>query len=132
MEILGIGAPELVFILLIAIIVLGPKDMQKAGKTVGRWLNQMKDSEGWKLIRDTTSELRTLPNKLMREANIEKWQSQQDVQHAKDPRAKPTASSRRSSLPLPDEQENSIQPPSAEPPTQSPSSTPVDPSDRND
>ena len=38
MEILGIGAPELIFIFLIAIIVLGPKDMQKAGRTIGRWL----------------------------------------------------------------------------------------------
>ena len=33
MEILGIGPSELLFIVLIAIIVLGPKDMQKAGRT---------------------------------------------------------------------------------------------------
>lgn len=132
MEILGIGAPELVFILLIVIIVLGPQDMQKAGKTVGRWLNQMKDSEGWKLIRDTTSELRTLPNKLMRDANMEMWEAQQDVRRAMDPRAKPTASPRRPGLTLPDEQENSIQPPSVEPPSQSPSSTSSNPSDKND
>ena len=38
MEILEIGPSELIFILLIAIIVLGPKEMQNAGRTVGRWL----------------------------------------------------------------------------------------------
>jgi sec-independent protein translocase protein TatB len=50
MEIFGIGASELVFILLIAIIVLGPKDMQKAGRTIGRWLNQLMRSDGWKVF----------------------------------------------------------------------------------
>jgi Sec-independent protein translocase protein TatA len=34
MEILGIGMSELVFVVIIALIVLGPKDMQKAGKTI--------------------------------------------------------------------------------------------------
>ena len=46
MEILGIGASELVFIILIAIIILGPKDMQKAGRTIGRFLNQL-DAIRW-------------------------------------------------------------------------------------
>jgi Sec-independent protein translocase protein TatA len=128
MEILGIGAPELVFIVLIVIIVLGPKDMQKAGRTVGRWLNRVKDSEGWKLIRDTTSELRTLPNKLMREANLEMLEAQEDVRRAVDPQTKQAASQRRSNLPLSDGQDNSIQPPHVEPPAQ----PRADPPDKND
>ena len=41
MEILGIGASELIFIILIAIIILGPKDMQKAGRTIGRCLKSI-------------------------------------------------------------------------------------------
>jgi sec-independent protein translocase protein TatB len=71
MEIFGIGASELIFILLIAIIVLGPKDMQKAGRTVGRWLNQLIRSDGWKVFQKTSAELRNLPRNLMREANME-------------------------------------------------------------
>lgn len=71
MEILGIGINELVFIVIIALIVLGPKDMQKAGKTIGKWLRNIVTSDGWRAFQQTSRELRTLPNKLMREANEE-------------------------------------------------------------
>ncbi len=71
MEILGIGASELFFIVIIALIVLGPKDMQKAGKTIGKWLRDIVTSDSWKMFQQTSRELRTLPNRLMREANEE-------------------------------------------------------------
>lgn len=71
MEILGIGMPELVFIIVIALIVLGPKDMQKAGRTIGRFLRNVVTSDGWKTFMQTSREIRTLPNRLMREANDE-------------------------------------------------------------
>src|SRR3990172_6244716 len=71
MEILGIGTPELVFIVIIALIVLGPKDMQKAGRTIGKWLRNIVTSDGWKVFQQTSRELRTLPNRLMRDANEE-------------------------------------------------------------
>lgn len=71
MDIFGIGPTELAFIILIALIVLGPKDMQKTGRTIGRWLRNMTTSEGWRAFRDTSREIRNLPNRLMREANLE-------------------------------------------------------------
>lgn len=71
MEILGIGMSELIFVIIIALIVLGPRDMQKAGKTIGKWLRSVVTSDGWKIFQQTSRELRTLPNKLMREANEE-------------------------------------------------------------
>jgi len=74
MDILGIGPTELVFIILIALIVLGPKEMQKTGRTIGRWLRNMTTSDGWRAFRDTSREIRNLPNRLMREANIEDLQ----------------------------------------------------------
>lgn len=79
MEILGIGMPELVFIFIIALIVMGPKDMQKAGKIIGKWLRSIVTSDGWKMFQQTSRELRTLPNKLMREANEELNQIEKDV-----------------------------------------------------
>jgi Sec-independent protein translocase protein TatA len=69
MEILGIGMPELVFVIIIALIILGPKDMQKAGKTIGKFLRNVITSDGWKIFQQTSRDLRTLPNRLMREAN---------------------------------------------------------------
>lgn len=74
MDIFGIGPTELVFIILIALILLGPKDMQKTGRTIGRFLRDMTTSESWRAFRDTSRELRNLPTRLMREANIEDLQ----------------------------------------------------------
>lgn len=71
MEILGVGTSELLFIIIIALIILGPRDMQKAGRTIGKWLRSIVTSDGWRIVRQTSSELRTLPNRLMREANEE-------------------------------------------------------------
>ena len=75
MEILGIGVPEFVFILLIALIVLGPKDMQKAGKTIGTWMRKVVLSSEWQNIKNASNKLKTLPNQLMREANLDELTS---------------------------------------------------------
>lgn len=71
MEILGIGPLELLFILLIALIILGPKDMVKAGKTLGRALRKIVTSSEWRTIQKASRELRYLPNRLMREASLD-------------------------------------------------------------
>lgn len=71
MDIFGIGPTELVFIILIALIVLGPKDMEKTARTIGRWLRNLTTSDSWRAFRDTSREIRNLPNRLMREANLE-------------------------------------------------------------
>jgi sec-independent protein translocase protein TatB len=89
MDIFGIGAPELAFIILIALIVLGPKDMQKAGRTIGRWLNQLVRSDSWKVFQRTSTEIRNLPRNLMREANMEMAEMEKDLRNAIDPRTAP-------------------------------------------
>lgn len=71
MEFLGIGPLELFFIILIALIVLGPKDMVKAGRTIGRFLRTLVTSPTWRQIQQTSRDLRYLPNRLMREAGLE-------------------------------------------------------------
>src|SRR4030065_869414 len=71
MEILGIGPLELFFILVIALIILGPGDMVKAGRTLGRFLRKIVTSPEWRTIQKASRELRYLPNKLMREASLE-------------------------------------------------------------
>lgn len=90
MEILGIGMPELIFVIIIALIILGPKDMQKAGRTIGKFLRNLITSDGWKIFQQTSRELRTLPNKLMREANDEMDKINKDI--AKDLNPSPPAS----------------------------------------
>ena len=99
MEIFGIGTSELIFILIIAMIVLGPRDMQKAGKTIGRWLNQLVRSDSWKVFQRTSSELRNLPRNLMRDANMEVAEIERDLRNAIDPRTDPKTSAASTQTP---------------------------------
>ncbi len=71
MEILGIGPLELLFIILLALIILGPKDLEKTGKSLGRGLYKLVKSDIWKTAREASEKVRSLPNELMREAGIE-------------------------------------------------------------
>lgn len=118
MEILGIGASELLFILLIAIIVLGPKDIQKAGKMVGRWLNQFVRSDGWKALQRASKEIRSLPTNLMREANLEDLREMdREIRNNIDPRPRPPAPGLNREPSPPDPAQSPSQPPSAPPDT---------------
>jgi len=117
MEILGIGPSELIFIVVIALIVLGPKDMQKAGRTIGQYLNKIVKSDGWKAFQQTSHELRNLPTNLMREANMDLTETEKEIRKSMDLRSIPSASISTRDLVQPQEVENSILPPSATNPT---------------
>ncbi len=71
MDILGIGIPELAFIVLIALIVLSPKDIQKTGKTIGVFLRKIATSPEWRTVKDVSTQVRTLPKEWMSEAEGE-------------------------------------------------------------
>ncbi|NJD58492.1 MAG: hypothetical protein C3F13_10345 [Anaerolineales bacterium] len=71
MELFGIGPLELFFILVIALIVLGPKDMAKAGRTLGRFMRKIVTSQEWRTVQKASREFKNLPNRLMREASLE-------------------------------------------------------------
>ena len=84
MEFLGVGPMELILILILALIILGPSDMVKTGRTIGRTLRRIVKSSYWTAIMDTSRNLRNLPNRLMREAGLEEEikdlkQEQQDL-----------------------------------------------------
>jgi Sec-independent protein translocase protein TatA len=71
MDFLGIGPLELFFILLIALIIFGPNDIVKAGKTLGTFLRKVVKSENWRIFQQASKGMRNLPNTLMREAGLE-------------------------------------------------------------
>jgi Sec-independent protein translocase protein TatA len=71
MEVLGIGPLELLFIIVIIIVVIGPKDIQRTMRGIGRGLNSLYKSESWKAFNEVSRELRTLPNRLARDAELE-------------------------------------------------------------
>jgi Sec-independent protein translocase protein TatA len=71
MNIFGIGPMELVFIGILLLIVFGPKDLQKAGKTVGHTLRKIVRSDTWKMVQQTSKSIKQLPNELIRDADLE-------------------------------------------------------------
>jgi len=71
MEFLGVGPMELLFVFLIALIILGPKDMVKAGRTMGQFLRKVVKSPAWTSVKQASRDVRYLPNKLMRDAGLE-------------------------------------------------------------
>jgi len=114
MEILGVGPSELIFIIVIALIVLGPKDMQKAGKSIGQFLNRLVKSDGWKAFQQTSRELRNLPTNLMREANMDLAETEKELRKSmKMPPLPGMPLPSNPNLSQPRETENSILPPSA-------------------
>ena len=78
MDILGIGPLELLFIFLIALIVLGPKDMVKAGRTIGTYLRKIVTSPTWSTVQKASEEIKLFPNRLMREAGLDDVQNPLD------------------------------------------------------
>ena len=71
MDIFGIGIQEVLFILVIALIIFGPKDIVKAGQAAGKFLRKLVTSPTWRTVQKTSRDLRNLPNKLMREAGFD-------------------------------------------------------------
>lgn len=71
MDFLGIGIQEIIFILVIALIIFGPKDIVKAGQVMGKFLRKLITSSTWQTVQKTSRDLRNLPNKLMREAGFD-------------------------------------------------------------
>jgi hypothetical protein len=45
--------------------------MQKIGKDIGRGLNKLVKSDTWKTVRQASEKVKTLPNDLMRDAELE-------------------------------------------------------------
>lgn len=75
MNIFGLGPLEILLILVVALILFGPKDIQKAGKTIGTLLNKLVRSDGWRAVTQTSRELKNLPNRLMRETGLDEIQA---------------------------------------------------------
>ena len=131
MEILGVGPSEFIFVIIIALLVLGPKDMQKAGRTIGKWMRDIVKSDGWKIFQQTSNELRNLPARMMRDANEDLEDFNMQIKAGMDMN-KPSASPARS---VSTDSTPASKPPSDLPPSEetetTPEQTPVNDSPEN-
>ena len=74
MEFLGVGLPELAFIIIIILLVANPKDIAKTARLIGQWLNKLYKSDNYQLMQQASRELRHLPQRLAREAQLDELQ----------------------------------------------------------
>lgn len=72
MKLFNVGALELLFVLLLALVVLGPRKAVKTAGDVGQWLKQFLSSSFWQDLQSTSRELQDLPKKMMDEAEIQR------------------------------------------------------------
>jgi len=71
MELFGIGPLELLLILLLALIIFGPKDIEKTARSLGRSLYKLINSETWRTLTQASRKLKNIPDDLIREARLE-------------------------------------------------------------
>lgn len=71
MDLLGVGPMELIFIIVLALIVIGPRELGSVARSFGRFLNRLYKSQNWRMLVDTSRTLRNLPQQLAREAALE-------------------------------------------------------------
>ena len=71
MKFLNIGPLELIAILVLALIIMGPKDMVKAGSDIGHFIRKVVKSPIWRTIVTSSREIKELPSKIVNEAGID-------------------------------------------------------------
>ncbi len=71
MEFLGIGPLEFLLIFVIILLVLGPKDIEKTARNLGKGLNRIYRSPNYQVIRKASEEIRNLPARLAAEAQLD-------------------------------------------------------------
>ncbi len=71
MQIFGIGPLEFLFILVLMLLVMGPRGMVKAAREAGKSIRKLTRSPLWAEIVGTSREVRNLPAKIIKEAGIE-------------------------------------------------------------
>lgn len=71
MKIFNIGLPELLVVLIIMLIFLGPDGMQENARKTAAFLRKVFRSETWKTARGMYHEVKGFPDKLMKEAEID-------------------------------------------------------------
>ncbi len=70
MQILNIGPIELIAIILVMFLLLGPKEMILTARRIGQWIRNFVRSPMWREIWGYSQEIRELPQKLMDDTGL--------------------------------------------------------------
>ncbi len=87
MDIFGIGIPELLFLAILVLILLGPEELAANSRKAGVFLRKIIQSPIWRDVQGTSREIRELPTKLIREAGLEELKKETLDPASIDPRS---------------------------------------------
>jgi Sec-independent protein translocase protein TatA len=71
MKFFNLGLPEIIFIIILALIIFGPDNMVKTARDAGVLIRKVTKSPYWKEVWATRRELNELPKMLAKEANLD-------------------------------------------------------------
>lgn len=71
MEFFNLGASEILLILLVAFVILGPGKISQTARDLGAWLRKLNKSETFRDVMNTTDQIRNFPRKIMDEAKLD-------------------------------------------------------------
>ena len=71
MNVFGIGFPEILFILVIALIVLGPKNLVKTSRDISAAIRKFAASDTWRSIVSSTHEIRNIQEKIIDDTGLQ-------------------------------------------------------------
>ena len=80
MKIFNVGPLELVFIVLIAFIVLGPKKAVKMAGDLGRWIHKLIKSPIWQDFKSASEDINNIPREVM--GNVDIQQELEEMERA--------------------------------------------------
>lgn len=72
MNVLGVGLMEILLILILGLLVLGPQGMIKAAKLAGKYLHKLYQSEFWKLAQGSRTAVEKYTRELQLTGEMEK------------------------------------------------------------
>lgn len=98
-EMFDIGASELLLTVIVAIVVIGPKDIPMALRTAGRWIGK---------IRRMSNHFRAGVDAMIREAELEEMERKWREQNEAIMKAHPQGSPDRPTLPVPGSAESAV------------------------
>jgi len=115
-----IGASELLVVVIVAVLVIGPKDMPLALRTAGRWIGK---------VRRVSTHFRTGIDAMIREAELEdmekKWKAQNEAIMARSPAAPSDEDPVMTGPPVTDEDAAQPDPAADDPPLAPPADQPT-------
>lgn len=96
MNVLGVGPLEIVLVLILALLVLGPEGMVNGGRQAGKFLRKLYASDFWKTVRGSRNMMDRVVSEMGMDKDVEDIRSQlRELDHPRMEGVEPGSSAHR-------------------------------------